>query len=236
MQMRIHYKIHNYKILPQYATIPIDFMVESILKVTPIGEGGFGGYSMVEEKVDIPYCKDLDARPGFSPMDWPNHYDVSDWIFTTMWDGDLLIGGCTIGEVYPNGSAVIFDHRLRPEYRHAGKTTAGIGTNMGVIAYNDRLSKGCRLLVTQNQNTNVPGCKHIIRKGGVLAGISTVAPDLLPGEIQLSWKCLLPPDPIPMVPVEEIDTPETTTTNTLWDIPKVDTVYNKKEDGGPAGN
>ena len=89
--MRIHYKINDYTILPQYATIPIAFMVESVYRVSLMGEGGIGGFKLEEEKIDIPYCKDLDKVPNNGPSDWARLHDMTYWKFITAWDGDDFI-------------------------------------------------------------------------------------------------------------------------------------------------
>ena len=200
--MRIHYKINNYTILPQYATIPVDFMVESIFNVTPIGEGGIGGFKLVEEEVTIPYCKDLDSIPNNKPTDWPNFHDVSDWRFITTWDGDTIIGGVAVTGINPDGIGLHHDNRLRSEYRSTGVGKPGVGYNQGAVAINWMVENGCTRVVAQTQNTNVPMCKHLVKYGSHLVGINTMYPIGMPDEVQLVWHGK-PPERIKLFPIED---------------------------------
>jgi len=54
-------------LLPQYATIPIAFRVESIFQVELVGQG-LGGIQLREAKVS-PYIKDYDALPDGGPLE-----------------------------------------------------------------------------------------------------------------------------------------------------------------------
>jgi hypothetical protein len=48
-------------LLSRYATIPIRFTVESVLRIETVDQG-LGGLVMVEEKVASPYIKDYDSQ------------------------------------------------------------------------------------------------------------------------------------------------------------------------------
>jgi hypothetical protein len=64
--------------LEEHAVIPMAFVVDRILEVTP-ADGGLGGLSLTETVVPDPYVKDYDAIEGAGPAHWLERFDISNW-------------------------------------------------------------------------------------------------------------------------------------------------------------
>ena len=162
--------------LTEYARIPISFMVQSILRVEAPQPGELG-FRLVEEPVSQPYVKDYDvsADTDGRALNWPKHFDVSNWGFLLAHDGNEAAGAAAVALRTPSvymledrsDLAVLWDLRVRPERRRQG-----IGAGLFRYATEWALSKGCRQMKVETQNTNVPACRSYARQGCVLGGIN----------------------------------------------------------------
>ncbi len=166
--------------LPIYASIPISFVVESFMRIEVV-DRGLGGFRLYEEKVDLPYLKDYDTE-GCSgspetPLDWPRLFDISNWGIFLAFEGERPAGAAAVA-LHPKGAgvnmledrqdlAVLWDIRVRPEYRGQG-----IGKRLFRHSADWARSQGCRQLKIETQNVNVPACHFYARQGCVLGGIN----------------------------------------------------------------
>jgi ribosomal protein S18 acetylase RimI-like enzyme len=174
--------------LPEYARVPIVFPVDHVLDVTS-HDGGPGGFTLSERRLDAPYEKDYDAIAGEEPLQWARRFDLSNWaIFTARFA--TRIGGATVAFDTPELTmlegrrdlAVLWDIRVSPDARRQG---VGSALFEKVEAWAQR--HGCRQLKIETQNINVRACRFYERQGCQLRAIHhAVYPDL-PEEIQLLW-------------------------------------------------
>jgi GNAT superfamily N-acetyltransferase len=174
--------------LPDYATIPIAFQVESHFRVDVI-EDGFGGFKLVDEAV-TPYVKDYDAHPGEGPLNWQAQWDLSSWGILAAFDGDTRVGGaavawnterlCLLGG--RRDLAALWDLRVRPDYRNQG-----VGSRLFESAVRWAQERECRQLMVETQNINVPACRFYARQGCALGAIHRYAYDPALDEVQLLW-------------------------------------------------
>jgi GNAT superfamily N-acetyltransferase len=164
--------------LPIYASTPISFIVESLFRIEVVNRG-LGGFRLSEEKVDPPYRKDYDAE-GCSgspemPLDWPRLFDTTNWGFFIAYEDEHPVGaaavalhtaGVTMLEARQD-LAVLWDLRVRPEYR-----SQGIGGQLFRHSAGWAKSQGCHQLKIETQNVNVPACRFYARQGCTLGGIN----------------------------------------------------------------
>ena len=159
--------------LPAYARIPIAFEVRTVFRV----ESLHLGFRLVEEPVQVPYVKDYDASddPDGRVLNWPRHFDVSNWgFFFALVDGEG-VGAAAVARHTPavhmlesrDDLAVLWDLRVRPERRRQGT-----GTVLFRHAADWARSKGCRQMKIETQNTNVPACRFYAAQGCVLGGVN----------------------------------------------------------------
>jgi len=176
--------------LKRYGTVPIAFRVTSRLAVRPV-ESGLGGLLLAEEPVAAPYVKDYDALDGEGPTRWRDHFDLSRWGVIAAFDGAAArVGGAVLAWDTPGGDmlegrrdlAVLWDLRVRPEYRGQG-----VGAALFAAAAAWARARGCRELKIETQNVNVPACRFYARQGSVLRTIRQGAYPDLPDEVQLLW-------------------------------------------------
>jgi GNAT superfamily N-acetyltransferase len=162
--------------LTEYARIPVAFEVQRVLRVESPGPGEWG-FRLVEEPVSQAYVKDYDASddPDGRVLNWPRRFDVSNWCFLMAHDGNELVGAATVAFRTPavhmledrSDLAVLWDLRVQPARRGQG-----IGTSLFQHAADWALSKGCRQLKVETQNTNVPACRFYALQGCTLGGIN----------------------------------------------------------------
>ena len=160
--------------LNRYATIPIRFTVESVLRVDDI-DGGLGGLLLREQKLDEPYVRDYDEyeQEELSAR-WVKRFDVANWAFFLAFDGDKPVAGATIACRSPNvimldgrnDLALLWDIRVHPERRREG-----MGTSLFRHAVQWAREKHYRQLKVETQNINVPACKFYAANGCRLGGI-----------------------------------------------------------------
>ena len=174
--------------LAEYEKVPIAFVVESRFRVELSGKG-LGGISLVEEAVE-PYVKDYDADENYRPASWARRFDISEWGIFSAFDGDARIGGAAVARNTPEVNmlenakdlACLWDLRVRPEYR-----SKGVGRALFERAIEWSKARGCRRLMVETQNINVPACRFYARQGCELGAIHRFAyPEIL-SETQLLW-------------------------------------------------
>jgi GNAT superfamily N-acetyltransferase len=174
--------------LVEYARVPISFQVLRMLDVTPI-DGGFGGFTLSERAVAVPYVKDYDADDA-GPARWPERFDLSNWgLLVARIDG-RLVGGAAVAFDTPGlmmlegrrDLAVLWDIRVAPEVRGQG-----VGAALFHAAEAWAAARGCQQLKVETQNINLPACRFYARQGCVLGAIHRFAYPELPHEVQLLW-------------------------------------------------
>jgi streptothricin acetyltransferase len=188
--MRIETLTVNETTLTDYSGIPISFEVESKLNVELL-DNGLGGMIFHEEKVTPPYIKEYD--PFEPPTTWPKKFNVANWAIFLARDGAIPVGGITV--VFRTlgvdmlerreDLAVVWDIRVRPEYRRSG-----IGTRLFTEAVKWSKKKGCTQLKVETQNINVPACRFYIRQGCKLGEVHRYKYVHHPGtahEVMLVW-------------------------------------------------
>lgn len=165
-----------------YATIPISFIVDRVLRVWPV-DGGLGGLCLVEEPVAEPYLKDydnieMDSREEERPTRWPKRFDVTNWAFFLALRHDVPAGAATVAFDSPGVDmldgrrdlAVLWDIRVHPDYRGQG-----VGSALFRRAADWARSRGCRQLKIETQNINVPACRFYASMGCHLGAINRYA-------------------------------------------------------------
>jgi GNAT superfamily N-acetyltransferase len=180
--------------LPEYARIPIRFTVDRVLDVTARVDGP-GGFVFSERRLDVPYEKDYDALDGEGPLQWPRHFDLSNWALFTARVATRRVGGATVAFDTPELTllegrrdlAVLWDIRVSPDARRQG---VGSALFKRVEAWAQL--HGCQQLKVETQNTNVRACRFYERQGCQLRAIHRAAYPELPQEIQLLWYKDLP--------------------------------------------
>ncbi len=175
--------------LAEVASIPIGFRVEAMLDVV-LQEHGLGGIVLVERRLAEPFDKDYDTVREEGPATWSKRFDVSRWGLLvacagTRWIGSAVLAFATSGVLMLEGRndlAVLWDLRVRPEYRGRG-----VGHRLFNAAEVWALTRRCRQLKIETQNTNVVACRFYVRNGCELGAIHRHAYSALPDEVQLLW-------------------------------------------------
>jgi GNAT superfamily N-acetyltransferase len=166
--------------LEVYARIRMSFEVQSVLDVTAL-DNGFGGFSLSERKLQLPYLKDYDAIEN--PLKWPHTFDMSNWQFFAAYSDGIRAGGTAAtlsGD--RKDAAVLWDIRVAPEARGQG-----VGTALFKAVEEWAVAQNCRWLRAETQNINVPACRFYAKQGCVLGAIHRFAYAELPNETQLLW-------------------------------------------------
>jgi GNAT superfamily N-acetyltransferase len=159
--------------LADYGRIPIRFRVESLLRVGA-AEGGLGGLTLTEEKLDRPYVKDYDQCESELPARWVGRFDVSNWGLFIAYDAALPVGAAAVARRTPqirllgdrSDMAALWDIRVHPDHRRRG-----IGGRLFRQGAEWARGQGCRLLGIETQNINVGACRFYIRQGCHLGAI-----------------------------------------------------------------
>lgn len=183
--------------LAEHARIPIAFVVDRILEVTP-AHGGMAGVSFAEAAVAAPYVKDYDAIEGEGPTRWANHFDTSNWRLICARQDGALAGGAVIAWRTPgldmlagrDDVAVLWDIRVAPAQRGAGA-----GSALFRAAESWAGARGCSWLKIETQNINIVACRFYHKMGCTLGAIDRFAYPELPDEVQLLWWKALEAEP-----------------------------------------
>jgi len=171
--------------LDEYAKIPISFEVTSILDVSFLGNG-INGIGIIEAEIESPYLKDYDESE--SPDDWAKNWDTKNWgFFVARNKKSEAIAGVSIALKTKglnmlegrNDLAVIWDIRVKPEYRNKG-----VGTLLFHQAIDFSQRAKCKTLKIETQNNNVNACRFYAKQNCYLGGIHANAYEEFPSEIQ----------------------------------------------------
>ncbi|MEO0899261.1 MAG: GNAT family N-acetyltransferase [Bacteroidota bacterium] len=183
--MNIEIEPIGWEQLDAYADIPISFEVQSILDVSFQGNG-IDGIGIMEREIESPYLKDYDQSE--TPGDWAKKWDIRNWgFFVARHNRSEVIGGITIAQktegLYMlegrNDVAVIWDMRVKPEYRNHG-----VGTLLFQHAIDFSQRENCKTIKIETQNTNVNACRFYAKQNCYLGGIHPHAYEEFPSEIQ----------------------------------------------------
>jgi len=173
----------------QYGAIPIAFEVREHLAVELVGNG-FGGIRLTRCPVEAFYTKDYDAMPGQRPQDWAKQWDLTKWCLCAAFSDEEHVGSVAIifdtaqmyGSLSHGAEAVVWDIRVRPDYRHRG-----VGSQLLAFAEGRARSAGKQRLSVETQNNNVAACRLYASAGFELRSFDRFAYSLLPNEVQLVW-------------------------------------------------
>lgn len=171
--------------LGEYAKIPISFEVNSILEVS-FQSNGINGIDIRETKIKSPYLKNYDDYE--TPDEWAKKWDTKNWGFLLAKNSKSeIIAGITIALKTKglnmlegrNDLAVIWDIRVKPEYRNHG-----VGTLLFQQAIDFSRREKCKTLKIETQNNNVNACRFYASQNCYLGGIHANAYEEFPSEIQ----------------------------------------------------
>ena len=171
--------------LAHYATIPISFMVNSVIKVSGDSPDSF---TLSEHPVSNPWLNDYDIYN--LPLVLPTRFDLSNWAVFLASNDAKSIGGCIVANNTPGVDmlqgrtdlAVLWDIRVDPNYR--GRS---VGRRLFEAAIAWSRFRGCVELHIETQNVNVPACRFYQSMGCTLLRVVRDAYDKYPGEHQLIW-------------------------------------------------
>lgn len=172
--------------LPAYAAIPVSFLVERVIHVT-VGDPG-AGFELRERAVTRPYVKDYDALDGGGPLRWSSRFNLSGWTLLAAYVDGLRVGGAAVAFDMPELTdgrtdlAVLWDIRVAP----AGRAR-GVGSALFSAAEACAAASGCREVLAETQNVNVPACRFYAKCGCVLRTAHHFAYPGLPEEVRLLW-------------------------------------------------
>jgi GNAT superfamily N-acetyltransferase len=146
---------------------------------------------LVERNLKVPYVKDYDSIDGEHPTQWPARFDLSTWGFLSAHVAGRRVGGAAVAFNTPSldmldgrsDIAVLWDIRVAPEARGQG-----IGRALFHAAEAWSRARGCRKLIIETQNVNVPACRFYQRLGCELVAANRLAYPAFPNEIQLIWQ------------------------------------------------
>ena len=172
--------------LPGHATIPISFLVDTVLEPAPHG----GPLELAARRLPEPWLKDYDAEEGGSPALWPSRFDTSAWRVISAWQGGRRVGGLVLLADVPGvdmleGRAdltLIWDLRVDP-----GARGTGVGTRLVAAAIEWARSRGCAEIKVETQNINIGACRFYERQGFELRSVRRGAYPGLPDELELLW-------------------------------------------------
>jgi len=175
--------------LPAQGLISIGFNVDRILDIQPMA-GDLNSFLLSERAIDVPYIKDYDAIAGQGPAHWASQFDVSNWGLIAARIEGRRVGGAVIALRTPglnmlegrDDLAVLWDIRVAPEFRGRG-----VGSALFGAAEKWAAARGCRQLMVETQNINVPACRFYAKQGCVLKRINRLAYREIPDEVQMLW-------------------------------------------------
>ena len=180
----------NEQTLDTYSRVPISFDVSTVLQIENI-ENGLGGMVFREVTRKEPYRQDFDSEER--PQTWLEMFDTGNWVIIQAYVAEEPIGGAIIaqrtkGVHMLNGRddlAVLWDIRVKPEYRDKG-----IGTRLFGEAVAWARDKKHTQLKVETQNTNVRACRFYEKQGcklGIVNRYAYYGEPLHEDEIQLIW-------------------------------------------------
>jgi GNAT superfamily N-acetyltransferase len=173
----------------EYARIPIAFEVRSILEAS-LPDAGLAGAVLKERRLEASWIKDYDAMAGEGPAGWAGRFELPKWMFLTAWADGRPVGAAAVaagdaGILLLGGRrdlAILWDLRVAPPARGHG-----VGAALFRAAEGWARKRGCRQIVVETQNVNVPACRFYARQGCRLGALHRFAYPDLPNEVQLLW-------------------------------------------------
>ena len=177
--------------LAEASNIPIRFHVRSIFQV----EGDDPQTAILTEvPVEHAWVKDYDAVKGQGPASWCVRWDVANWGLLAAYIDARRVAVCTLAHNTDGVNALegrsdvacVWDLRVHPDSRHQG-----IGRQLFAAAAYWASARGCRELMVETQNVNVPACRFYQQQGCRLASIGRHAYQEFPEEIKLIWSLTL---------------------------------------------
>jgi len=170
--------------LRQYATVPSVFEARTVFDVVD----GPTGIELRERDIDRPFRKNYDAVEN--PMEWPLHFDVSNWTLIGAFKAGERVGGAVGAFASPgldmlegrDDLVVLWDIRVSP-----GARGLGVGSALFRSIESWGRARGCREIKVETQNTNVAACRLYAHQGCHLARANRNAYPALPDEVQLIW-------------------------------------------------
>lgn len=162
--------------LGSYGQIAIAYETDHIYQIV-MPNHGLGGLQL--EKVQINPALKIDADGGGNrPLDWVKEFDMAHWGIFLALDKGEPVGGAIVAVDTPgvnmlegkNDLAVLWDLRVRPEYR-----SRGVGTALFQHGVQWARQKGCNLLKIETQNLNPQACHFYAKQGCELGQIHRYA-------------------------------------------------------------
>jgi ribosomal protein S18 acetylase RimI-like enzyme len=174
-------------VLPEIDSIPISFLVESVLDLRGGSPNRLG--ELRSRPVSTPYVKDYDKDAG-PPSSWSTRFDVSRWGVVSAWVESRRVGSVVIAWDTPEADmlegrqdlGVLWDLRVLPEFRRQG-----IGASMFCEAERWVATRSGKILKVETQDVNVGACRFYKQMGCHLEAIVPGAYPELPDETQLLW-------------------------------------------------
>ncbi|MBE7465186.1 MAG: GNAT family N-acetyltransferase [Planctomycetes bacterium] len=173
--------------LTAYATVPIAFEVCEVLDARAL-EALSCGMPFESTPLNRTWIKDYDTCPGHHPTEWPDKFDLTEWIFLGAFRDAVRMGcaaavaGASARELLDHSSdaALLWDLRVDPRTRRSGTGSALLAR---VEAW--ALARGARRLCVETQQINVPAFRFYVRHGFRLIRASPGAYPAFPDEIRL---------------------------------------------------
>jgi GNAT superfamily N-acetyltransferase len=188
--MRIDVREESMASMEAYARISPAFRVERrfVLSSDPSVPSGV---RLDQVSVASPFVKDYDALPGNHPTDWPRRPDSIRWSVFTAFVGETRVGGAILipvdAHATDSGVAELWDLRVDARWRRRGVART-LWATIEAAAMADRAST----LDVETQQINVAACQFYSAHGCALVGVDEAAYPLLPDEVALHWRKVLP--------------------------------------------
>jgi GNAT superfamily N-acetyltransferase len=172
-----------------YAEIPSTFEVTEVLDVSR-EPGRDGLYELSARPALTPYVKDYDGGNG-GPPGWAMRFNMATWgIFIAHLDGKP-VGAAAVAAATPDldllshaaDTAVLWDIRVAASARRQG-----VGNALFEAVESWAVAEGCRRVVIETQNVNVPACRFYEQCGCVLRKVRHEAYLDRPDEVQMLWE------------------------------------------------
>jgi len=176
--------------LDTYASVSSAFEVQWVLDVSTGSVEDVTARWPVKRLAQA-YRKDYDAIAGNHPTDWSGLLQSAPTRQFGAFDDDGRVGGALVLRGAPavellegrRDVALLWDIRVAPAHRGRG-----IGAMLFEAAVMWAQSQGCRDLLVETQDNNVPACRLYAGQGCRLAAVRLHAYEMFPEEAQLLWR------------------------------------------------
>ncbi len=188
--MRIDVREETMASMEAYARISTAFRVERQFVLS--GDPSMpSGVRLDEVSVAEPFVKDYDALPDNHPTDWPRRLDSTRWSVFAAFVGDTRVGGAILipanARASDRGVAELWDLRVDARWRRRGVARA-LWATIEAAAMAGRAS----MLDIETQQINVAACQFYSANECALVSVDASAYPLLPDEVALRWRKVLP--------------------------------------------